>query len=102
MFVVQKVLIGKRVLIVDDEVLVTMVIEDILTECGCLAVGPYGTVEKALHAVQSEAFDAAILDINVAGVRVDPVAYALVERHIPLLFLFGYGDQAIWPNHPDW
>jgi DNA-binding response OmpR family regulator len=102
MFIVPKVLIGKRVLIVEDEALVTFLIEDILTDCGCITVGPYGTVEKALHAVQSEAFDAAILDINVAGVRVDPVAFALVERHIPFLFLSGYGDEVLWPDHPDW
>jgi CheY-like chemotaxis protein len=102
MFVVPNVLIGKRVLVVDDEVLVALLIEDILRECGCITVGPYGTVEKALHAVQSEAFDAAILDINLAGVRVDPVAFALAGRHIPFLFLSGYGDEAIRPDRPDW
>lgn len=63
MFVVPKLLLGKWVLIVDDEVLVTSVteeIEDILTDCGCITAGPCGTVE-ARHALQSEAFDAAIL-----------------------------------------
>jgi hypothetical protein len=42
------------------------------------------------------------LDVNIDGAKIDPVAYALVERHIPFLFLSGYGDEAIWPDHPDW
>jgi hypothetical protein len=42
------------------------------------------------------------LDINVGCVRVDPVEHALVGRHIPFLFLSGYGDEVSWPDHPDW
>lgn len=102
MFVVPKVLKDKRILLVDDEVLVTLVIEEILEDCGCITVGPYRTLEAALHAVQSEVFDAAILDVNLAGTRVDPVAYALAERDIPFLFLSGYGDNIVWPDHPNW
>jgi CheY-like chemotaxis protein len=102
MFFVPKVLIGKRVLIVDDEFVVALLIEDMMTECGCITVGPHGTVEAALNAVETEVFDAAILDINVGGADIDPVAYALVDRNIPFMFLSGYGDEAKWPDHPDW
>ena len=79
-----------------------LMIEDFLTEFGCTTIGPYGTVETALNAVQTEALDLAILDVNLSGERVYPVAEALAERHIPFLFLSGYGEEAIPPDHMDW
>jgi CheY-like chemotaxis protein len=96
------ILAGKRVLIVEDEALVAMLLEEILGDCGCQLVGPVGTVPAALAAVQSERFDAAVLDVNLAGESAYPVAEVLDRRQIPFLFLSGYGQGAIPADRPRW
>lgn len=93
---------GKRVLVVEDEMLVALLIEEMLADIGCIILGPFSTVTKALAAASTEGFDLAVLDVNVAGEKVYPVADALAARDIPFLFLSGYGDTAIPPGHPDW
>jgi CheY-like chemotaxis protein len=95
-------LIGKRVLIVEDESLVAMLIEGFLEDYGCSIVGPCGTIEQALEAARSEVFDLAVLDVNLRGKKVYPVAEVLTERHIPFLFLSGYGEEAIPPGRTNW
>ena len=95
-------LAGKRVLIVEDEMLVALLIEDLLMDLGCSTLGPCGSVPVALDVVRTEAFDLAILDVNLAGKKVYPVADALAERNIPFLFLSGYGEGALPDGHPDW
>jgi CheY-like chemotaxis protein len=95
-------LAGKRVLVVEDEYLVAMLIEDVLEECGCSIVGPCGTVAAALEAAQTDTFDLAVLDVNLRGLKVYPVAELLAERHVPFLFLSGYGDDAIPPGRSTW
>jgi DNA-binding response OmpR family regulator len=95
-------LIGKRVLIVEDEMLVALLIEDFMAELGCSTVGPCGSVATALDTIRTEMFDLAVLDVNLAGEMVYPVAEVLTERHIPFLFLSGYGDEAIPPGHSNW
>jgi CheY-like chemotaxis protein len=102
MFVAPQVLVGKRVLIVEDELLVALLIEDFLEEFGCSSVGPCGSLQKALDAVREEVFDLALLDVNLDGEKVYPVAELLTQRHIPFLFLSGYGDEAIPPGRTDW
>jgi DNA-binding response OmpR family regulator len=102
MVVTPQVLAGKRVLIVEDEMLVALLIEDFLTEMGCSTLGPCGSVAKALVAARTETFDLAVLDVNLAGEKVYPVAEVLLQRHIPFLFLSGYGDEAIPPGHGEW
>jgi hypothetical protein len=59
-------------------------------------------VAAALSAVRTETFDVAVLDINLRGERVYPVAEALMDRQIPFLFVSGYGDTAIPPERRDW
>ena len=93
---------GKRVLVVEDELLVALMIEDFLTEFGCTTIGPCGTVETAMHALLTEAPDLALLDVNLNGERVYPVAEALEQRHVPFLFLSGYGEDAIPPGRNGW
>ncbi len=102
MFVTPKVLVGKRVLIVEDKMLVALMIEDFLIDLGCSTIGPCSSVATALDAVRTEAFDLAVLDVNLDGETVYPVAEILAERHIPFLFLSGYGDEALPPEHRDW
>jgi CheY-like chemotaxis protein len=92
---------GKRVLVVEDEMLVALLIEDLLTDLGCIVLGPFNTVAKALRAALMEGFDLALLDVNVAGEKIFPVADALAARHIPFLLMSGYGENAIPPGHAE-
>lgn len=102
MFVAPPELAGKRVLIVEDELLVALLIEDFLVDLGCSTVGPCGSVETALEAARDWTFDLAVLDVNLDGEQVYPVADVLTERQIPFLFLSGYGDEAIPPGRSGW
>jgi CheY-like chemotaxis protein len=101
-FVAPRELSGKRVLIVEDELLVALLIEDLLVELGCETLGPCGSVAVALDLARYERFDLAVLDVNLAGEMVYPVAEVLTQRRIPFLFLSGYGDDAIPANRTDW
>jgi DNA-binding response OmpR family regulator len=82
---------GVRVLVVEDEFLVASLIEDILESAGCVVSGPMPRVADALSAMDRENYDAAILDVNLAGDRIDPVAEALSRRNVPFMFVTGYG-----------
>ncbi|MFO1131973.1 MAG: response regulator [Hyphomicrobiales bacterium] len=83
---------GKRILVVEDEALIAVMVEDMLTEMGSVVVGPAATIAQALALAQSEAIDGAVLDVNVRGERIDPVADVLAARSIPILFATGYGE----------
>jgi DNA-binding response OmpR family regulator len=104
MAIESKLLIGKRVLIVEDEWLVSLYEVDFLVEFGCIPVGPFSTVKEALNAVRCETFDVAMLDINIQGELVYPVAEVLVKSQIPFLFVSGYGDGIDFPvgRPPTW
>ena len=94
---------GKRVLVVEDESLVAMLLETILEDVGCTPVGPASTVDAALAAVADETLDAALLDVNVAGRQVFPVAEALKARGVPFVFSTGYGEGGLpdeWRGQP--
>ena len=94
---------GRRVLLVEDEALVAMLLETILEDMGCTPVGPAGTVEDGLAMVADPApLDAALLDVNVAGRQVFPVAEALKARGVPFVFSTGYGESGLpdaWRGH---
>lgn len=85
-------LTGKRILVVEDEALIAVMVEDMLTDLGNVVVGPVATIEQALALVRTEAIDAAVLDVNVRGEHIDPVADALSARGVPMLFATGYGE----------
>lgn len=95
---------GRRVLIVEDESLVAMLLETILEDMGCAPVGPASTVEEGVRLVQTEAeLSCALLDVNVAGTTVFPVADALKARGVPFVFSTGYGEGGLpdeWRGHP--
>ena len=86
---------GLRVLIVEDEGIVAMYIEDVLTEIGCDIVATAARLEDALQKAEALEFDVAMLDVNLAGELSYPVAVALRHREIPFLFATGYGAVAI-------
>ena len=86
---------GRRVLVVEDEALVAMLLETILEDMGCMAVGPAATVDEGLRMAADEAIDAALLDVNVAGRQVFPVAQLLKDRGVPFVFSTGYGEGGL-------
>jgi DNA-binding response OmpR family regulator len=90
---------GTHVLVVEDELLVAMMIEDALHLAGCVVVGPVGDLPKALEAAREEAIDIALLDVNLAGKRVFPVAAVLAERSVPYVFMTGYGRGMLPAEH---
>ena len=89
------ILKGVRVLVVEDEYFVAILIEEILESAGCVVMGPIPRLLEALDAVDHEDYDVAVLDVNLAGERIDPVADALSERNVPFLFVTGYGASAL-------
>lgn len=95
---------GRRVLVVEDESLVAMLLETILEDMGCVPVGPAATVDEGLElAGGDEPIDAALLDVNVAGKQVFPIAEALKARGVPFVFSTGYGEGGLpdeWRGQP--
>jgi len=89
-------LVGRRVLVVEDEMMIAMLVEDMLAELGCSVVGPAHALDTALALVRTEpGLDAALLDVNLGGQPVFAVADALREKGVPAIFSTGYGDGAL-------
>lgn len=86
---------GLRILVVEDEMMVAMLMEDLLEGFGCTIVGPAASIAKALLLIAGEAIDGAMLDLNLAGHSVYPVADELARRGIPFIFVTGYGNQEL-------
>ena len=86
-------LAGKRVLVVEDEMLVLMAIEDMLSDLGCTSISVAGNVERALELVATKSFDLATLDVNLNGRKSYPIAIALTNHGVPFAFSTGYGVQ---------
>ncbi len=87
-----------RLLVVEDEVLIGMLLEDMLSDLGYEVVGVAAQVAQAAKMAREAAFDAAILDVNVNGQPVYPVAAILRERGVPFLFASGYGARGLPPE----
>ena len=83
----------KRILIVEDEALIALDVHDMLQEAGYGVAGTAERIEKALAMIANEAIDAAVLDVNLDGEKIWPVAYALRDRNIPFVFLTGSSAQ---------
>ncbi|HEX6012954.1 MAG TPA: response regulator [Geminicoccaceae bacterium] len=88
-----------RVLVVEDEMLIAMNVEDVLTSLGLRTVGPAASVEKALDLVAAGGFDGALLDVNLRGKSVRPVADALAASGIPFVLVTGHGPGGIPEAH---
>lgn len=88
-------LAGRRVLIVEDESLVSMLLETILEDLGCETVGPAGSVDEGIGVASEQLIDAALLDVNVAGQLVFPIAQILKTRGVPFVFSTGYGEGGL-------
>lgn len=92
---------GLRVLVVEDEALVAMLVEDMLSDFGCEVIGPAGSIRQALDAIASDPPDAAILDVNLGGEPVYPVADALRRCHAPFVLATGYGEMGVAEGYRD-
>ena len=89
-------LVGRRVLVVEDEMMIAMLVEDMLSELGCNVVGPAHALDVALRLARTEnGLDAALLDVNLGGQPVFAVADALREKGVPAIFSTGYGDAGL-------
>ncbi len=87
---------GRRILVVEDESLVAMLLETILEDMGCETVGPVSNVAEAVSLIDGgELLHGALLDVNVAGVEVFPAAAALEARGVPFVFSTGYGEGGL-------
>ena len=90
---------GRRILVVEDEVMVSWMLEDMLGQLGCAVVGPVARVDQALAVVHSEDVDAAVLDVNLNGEKSYPVADALTARGVPFVFSTGYGRKGLQDSY---
>jgi len=91
----RRTLEGKRILVIEDEPLVSMEIESNLVSAGCEIVGPAATLDRAKTLVESADYDAALVDVNLRGKPVDELATLLTKRNRPFAFVTGYGRDAL-------
>ena len=92
---------GRRVLVVEDEMTIVLLIEKALLDLGIEIIGPTPRLDAALKLARAPQIDAAILDINIIGGNSYPVADLLAERGIPFVFCSGYSDWALEERHRD-
>ena len=93
MLVIDKLLSGRRVLVVEDEMLVLMNIEDMLADLGCQSIAAAATVDQAMALIEAQVFDAAMLDMNLNGTKSFAVADKLAALGVPFVFSTGYSAQ---------
>src|SRR6187200_2431178 len=86
---------GLRVLVVEDEMMVSMLIEDMLGDLGCTVVGPASRLDEAIALANASELDCAVLDMNLAGQSIFPLADLLRARGAPFAFATGYGDAGL-------
>ncbi len=92
---------GRKVLVVEDEMTIVLMIEETLIGIGAAVVGPVGRLDAALQLAREAPIDAAVLDITITGGNTYTVADILAERGIPFVFCSGYGDWALEDRHRD-
>jgi len=96
---------GLKVLVLEDETLVSMMVEDMLSDLGCEVVGPFARLDSALAFAGDGRpdVDVALLDVNLGGERSFPLAEVLSARNVPFVFTTGYDDAGMpeaWRGRP--
>ena len=86
---------NRKVLVVEDEMMIAMLIEDMLDEFGCKLVGPATNVPRALELIAKESIDVAVLDLNLDGKDTYAIADALQRKNVPFIFATGYGSAGL-------
>ena len=90
---------GRRVLVIEDEMLILMMIEDMLADIGCESVTSAATIDQAIALIDVQVFDAAMLDMNLNGKKSRAVADALVARGVPFVFSTGNSVHDVWDGY---
>lgn len=94
-------LYGLQVFVVEDEAMVAMLLEDMLADFGCIIAGIAGTLREAQRQLGAlSMIDAAILDVNLGGEFIFPVADTLVDRNVPFVFSTAYGSPELLERYP--
>jgi CheY-like chemotaxis protein len=91
----QKATGSRRVLVVEDELMIRMLLQDMLADLGHTIAAETGRIEEALALAKKGEFDVAILDVNLNGQPVTPVVEVLIERGMPFVFATGYGQRGV-------
>ncbi|RAI45688.1 response regulator [Rhodoplanes roseus] len=86
---------SKNILVVEDEIMIRMLLEDMLGDLGYTIAGAVGRIDDAVKLAKTGEFDMAILDVNLNGQTVSPVAEILEERGLPFVFATGYGERGL-------
>jgi DNA-binding response OmpR family regulator len=92
---------GGSVFLVEDEAMIRMMVADMLEELGYSIAAETGEIEQALKLARTAKFDIAILDVNVNGKLISPVAEVIEARNRPFIFATGYGTQGLPPEYRD-
>lgn len=90
-----------RLLVVEDEYLIRMLLEDMLADLGYEVAAAVGTIAEASELAASGDFNAAILDVNLDGQEIYPVAEILAKRGLPFVFVTGYGERSLTEPYRD-
>jgi CheY-like chemotaxis protein len=96
-----ELLSGRRVLVIEDEMLVLMTLEDMLADLGCTSLAVAGNLDKALRLIATQRFDLATLDVNLNGEPSYPAARALIQAGVPFAFSTGYGEHGVDEGYCD-
>jgi len=86
---------GKRILVIEDEFLIGLEMQSLLTDAGFGVVGPAATVPAALKHISEGNFDAALVDANLGGASIEGVTTALANRGTPFVLVTGYGRKSL-------
>jgi DNA-binding response OmpR family regulator len=92
---------GLAVLLVEDEVMIRMMVAEMLEELGHSIAGEAGEIEQAIQLAQNVEFDLAILDVNLKGEMIAPVAELIIALNRPFVFVTGYGSSGVPKEHRD-
>jgi len=91
----------RRVLLVEDEYLIRMLLEDMLADLGYDVAAAVGSIAEASAHAAKDDFGIAILDVNLDGQEIFPVADILAERGLPFIFVTGYGERTLPERYRD-
>src|SRR6201991_54463 len=92
---------GGSVFLVEDEVMIRMMVADMLEELGFSVAAEAGEINEAMKLAQTATFDIAILDVNVNGKVISPVADLIKSRNLPFIFATGYGSSGLPEEYRD-
>jgi PAS domain S-box-containing protein len=92
-------LTGNRIMVVEDEALVAMALRESLDELGFSVIGPFNRISEAMIALRNNHIDGAVLDVNLGGELIYPLADVLAADRVPFIFITGYGAEEIEPRY---